>query len=73
MQRIAVAAQRADAETVVVKLLLELVKLRLVVEHRQLAVRIARIVSCTQLDRIDVELLELFENFIQRKLRQQAP
>ncbi len=69
MQRIAVAAQGADGEALIVQLLLELFQLLLIVEHRQLAMRIAGIIASAQLNRVDVELLELLENFFKRKLR----
>ena len=55
---------------VIVQLLLELFQFFLVVQHRELAMRIARIIAGTQLDRVDIQLLQLFKDFIQGKLRQ---
>ena len=45
MQRIAVAAQGADGEAVIVELLLEFAQRRGVLEHRELAVRVAEVIA----------------------------
>lgn len=71
MQRVAVAAQRADSETVIVQLLLEFVEFALAFQHRQFAVSIAWIVSSTELHSIDLVALQLLQNVFQRQLRQQ--
>jgi len=51
MQRIPVAAQCADGEPLIVELLFEFVELRPVIEHGELAVRIARIVPGARVPR----------------------
>ena len=51
---------------------LNVVQLGLVLEHRKLAMRIARIVSGAQLDGADVQALELLQYVVQGKLRQQG-
>jgi hypothetical protein len=48
------ATERADCETVVSQDLSEFVQLGSVLEHRQLAMRIARIISRAEFDGIDV-------------------
>ena len=68
MQRIAVRAERADGESVVVELLLELLQRGAVLQHRQLAVRIAGIISGSKLHSVDVQGLEFFEDLVKRKL-----
>ena len=68
MQRIAVAAQRADAEAVIGQLLLEVVQFARVVEHREFAVGVARIVSGAQFHGIDVVALQFLENVFQRTI-----
>src|ERR1051325_3109854 len=72
MQRIAVAAQRADGETVVRQLLLEVDQLRGLFEHRKLAVGITGIIAGAELHRIDVEALQLFQHVVKRHLRQKS-
>ena len=62
MQRIAVAAQRADGEPLIVQLLFEFVELRPVIEHGELAVRIAGIVPGAEFHGIDMEACQLLEN-----------
>ena len=68
MQRVAVAAQRADGDAVVGEESLEPVELGRIVEHGQLAVRVAGIIAGTEFDGIDVQLLQLLEDFLERKL-----
>ena len=58
VQRIAVAAQRADGEAVIRQLLLEFVQFGLAVQHGQLAVWIARVIACPEFHRIDIDALE---------------
>jgi hypothetical protein len=59
MQRVAVAAQRADGEAVVVQLLLELLELALVLEHGELAVGAAGVVSGAEFHGVDLQSREL--------------
>ena len=53
MQRIAVAAQGADGEAVVFQDLLELGECGVVVQHGELAVRVAGIVAGAEFDGVD--------------------
>ena len=69
MQRVSVAAQRADGEAVVVQLLLEFLERRRVFEHRELAVRIAGIVARTKFNRRDAEAFSFRDYIVQRQLR----
>src|SRR5579884_3460851 len=69
MQRIAMRTQRADRESMILDLLFEFFQLLFVVEHGKLAMWIAGIISRSQLDRCDLQLLEFFKNFLERKLR----
>ncbi len=71
MQRIAMAAQRADRDAMIGEDLAKFVECLRVVEHGELAMRVARIIACPQLDRVDVKSLELVENRGQRQLREQ--
>ncbi len=66
---IPVRAERADRKSVVGQLLLEIVQRRFVRKHRQLAMRIARIIAGAQFDRRNVERAQLFEDFFERELR----
>lgn len=59
MQRIPMAAQRADANTLVRQLLLEPLRFRRVLQHRQLAMRVPRMVPRRQLDRTHPRLFTL--------------
>ena len=43
----------------------------LVVEHGQLAVRVAGIIAGAELNGADVESLQLFEHLVERELRKQ--
>jgi hypothetical protein len=72
VERIAVAGQRADAEAVVGQLLFEVVELGFVIEHGELAVRIARIIAGTEFHGIDVVAFQLLEHVLEGKLRQQG-
>ena len=65
-------AQGADGEALVVQFLLELLQFLLVLEHGELAMRIAGIVAGAQFNRVDVQALQLFENFVERELGQQG-
>ena len=67
MQRIAVAAQRADGETVIRQRLLERVERGAVVQHRQLAVRVAGIIARAQFHGGDVMRRKLFQNVAERE------
>ena len=55
MQRISVAAQRADGKAAILELLLEFAERRAIVEHRERAMGIARIVAGAQLDGVNAE------------------
>ena len=70
MQRIAVAAQSADSEALVVQLLLEFLQFLLVIEHRELAMRVAGIVAGAEFDSVDVQALQFFKDLVERELRQ---
>jgi hypothetical protein len=72
VQRVAVAAQRADAEAAIRQFVFEFGQLGGIVQHGQLAVRIARIITGSEFDRIDMDALELLEDIVQGKLRQQG-
>src|SRR5580658_7864954 len=72
MQRIAVTTQGADLRTMIGKHLLKGRERAAIVKHRQLTVRITRIIPRAKLDRIDAQRSELLENVRQRKLRQQG-
>src|SRR5689334_668983 len=54
MECVSVAAEGADRKTVVLKLLFELFQLFLVFEHREFAMRVARVISRPKLDSCDV-------------------
>jgi hypothetical protein len=71
MQCIAVTTQGADRDAVVGQHFLELAEGRGILEHREFAVRVARIVSRGEFDGIDLQRRKLLENRGQRKLRQQ--
>ena len=71
MQRVAVTAQGADGDAVIGQNFLKLGEGGGVFEHRELAVRIARIVAGAEFDGIDLERYEFLQNRSQRKLRQQ--
>jgi hypothetical protein len=71
MQRVAVAAQGTDGEAMIAELRLEIVELRLTVEHRKLAVRVAGIISGAEFHRIDIVALQLLQYIFQGQLRQQ--
>ena len=72
MQRVAVAAQRADPDAVIRQDLAKLAQLLRIVQHRELAVRVAGIVAGAELHRVDVQSFELVEHSRQRQLREQA-
>jgi hypothetical protein len=72
VQRIAMAAEGTDRKAVVLQLLLKLFQFTLALEHRQLAVRIAGVVTGAQFNRVDVERLELLDDFIKGELRKQG-
>src|ERR1700704_2257502 len=62
MKRVSMTAQSADSRAAIGELLLELAELRNIIEHRQAAVRIARIIACAKFDRMDAKFPELFEH-----------
>ncbi len=69
MQRIAMRAERADGKSVVGEFLLELFQRDAILQHRQLAMRIAGIISGAQFDGRDVQGAQFFEHFFERELR----
>jgi hypothetical protein len=71
MERIAVAAQRADSGFVVGQLAFELVESRGIFQHAKVAVCVARIVAGRKFNRMNIERLELGEHVFERQLRQQ--
>ena len=60
MQRIPVATQRADADSMIGQNLLEFGERRRILKHRELAMSIADIVSGGQFHRIDMKLCKFF-------------
>jgi hypothetical protein len=71
MQRVAVATERADGRAVIGQHLLKLGKGGAVLEHGELAVRIAGIAARAKLHGRDVEGFQFIENGSKRKLRKQ--
>ena len=65
------ATQRTDGNAVISELLLEGVQLLRVVQHGQLAMRIARIITGAQFDGGNSVGLQLLQDIVQRHLRQQ--
>src|SRR5579872_102264 len=72
MERIPVAAQRADADAVIVNHFPEIGQCRRILEHRNFAMCIAHIISSGEFDGIYMECCEFLENIRQRHLRQQG-
>ena len=70
MQRIAVRAERADRKAVVGEFLFEVLEPLSIVQHRQLAMRIARIVAGPELHGSDAHFLQFRNHAVQRHLRQ---
>jgi hypothetical protein len=64
VNRIPMTAQRADCETLIVQLLFEFRQFLFVLEHRELTMRISRIVSGAQLNGVDIQLFQLVEHFV---------
>src|SRR5271156_7200776 len=71
MQGVSVTAQGADLRPMVGKHLLKCGKGAAIVKHRQLAMRISRIISGAKFDSINAQRSELLENVRQRKLTEQ--
>jgi hypothetical protein len=71
MERVAVAAKGADGDAVVGEDFAEFGESFGVVEHGELAVRVAGIVAGAEFNGVDVERLDLIENGRQRQLREQ--
>ena len=71
MQRIAVAAQGADGESVVGEFALEVLQLAFVLQHRELAVGVAGIIAGTEFHGIDVVAFQLLEYVFDGQLRQE--
>ena len=62
MQRISVTAQRADGESAIFELELELAERMAIVEHRERAVRIARVVAGAQFHGVDIQAVQFIED-----------
>ena len=71
MQRVAMATQGADADALVVKFLLEVLKLRGLLQPLQLEMGIARVVAGSQLEGMDTQWFYLLDDFVQTKLGQE--
>src|ERR1019366_6314071 len=72
MERVAMGAQGADGDALVLELLLELLDLGGLAEQIKLQVRVTRIITGPQLNRADAEGLDLLDHLIQAKLGQQS-
>ncbi len=72
MQRIPVAAQRADRKPAVVELLLKLFDRRRTLQHLEPAVRPAGIIPRAQFDGPHTQRRQLPQHIIERHLRQQG-
>jgi hypothetical protein len=72
MQGVPVTTQGADADSVIGQNVVKLGEGSGIFEHREFAVRIARIVSGSEFDCVDVERREFLENGCQRKFGQQG-
>src|SRR5581483_8245632 len=72
MQRIPVATQGADAESVIVEEFLEAAQSRTVLDHGKLAMRVADIISGGEFDGMDVQFRQFVEHLIKRELRKQG-
>src|SRR5258708_4223069 len=72
MQRVSVTTQSADVDAAVGQNLLKFGEGSGIFEHREFAVRVARIVSGGEFDGIDLQSREFLKNRGQRKLRQQG-
>ena len=68
MERVAVAAERADGDAAIGEELLKFGEGFGVVEHGELAVRVAGIIAGTEFDGVDVKGLKLVENSRERQL-----
>src|SRR5688572_8405482 len=71
MEWIPMTTQSAYREAMIVQTLLPFLQLLLVVEHRKLAMRVARIVSGAEFDCSYIQRFELFEDLGKGELRQQ--
>ena len=69
MQRVAVTTQRADGHSVIGQNFLELSQGVGIFQHRELAVRVARIVSRAEFHGVDLQRRKFLEHRRQRKLR----
>ena len=72
MERVAVGAQGAYGDALVLELLLELLDLGGLPEQIKLQVRVTGIITGPQLNRADAERLDLLDDLIQAKLGQQS-
>jgi len=71
MQRIPMAAKRADRNPTIAKFPLKFAERRGVLDHRKLAMRIARIPARSQFHGRNPKLLNLREHLVQRKRTKQ--
>ena len=71
MERVAVATERADGDAAIGEKLLEFGEGLGVVEHGELAVRVAGIIAGAEFDGVDVEGFELVEDGGEWKLGEQ--
>src|ERR1035438_8381123 len=71
MQRVAVAAQGADGDSVVRQETLEILEITLVLQHGELAVGAAGVISGTEFHGIDLVAFQLLEDTLSGQLRQQ--
>jgi len=69
VQGIAVRTQRADGKSIVVELLFELFQRCLILQQRQLTVRVARIISRAELERGNTEAFQLLHDVVNRQVR----
>jgi hypothetical protein len=65
MQRVSVTTQRADGESAVLDLVLELLQCRRVIEHSEFTMRVARIVAGAQFDRANPMALQFGQDIIE--------
>jgi hypothetical protein len=68
MERISMAAQGADGESVVGDNLLKVRQGRRIVEHRELAMGVAHIIPCGEFNSIDLKPRKPLEHRLERKL-----
>jgi hypothetical protein len=72
MQGVSMATERADRKTVITQRRLKRFQLVRVIKHRQLTVRIARIVTGSEFNGRDAQAGQFPEHFVQRQTGQQG-